>query len=540
MDALMEGLNAFTAWLLLTSVKSVFLIALILLIQYRLKKYLSAKARHSIWLSLLICLCIPVGWNLSFDQQHFTFPTNTPVEKSTETEQLSNQITSIENNTTTQPDASTTIEFQPTNESIETTIHHHSIFSFVWLSGLCFFILVTAWQVRHFNLILRKATQASPQQHAQLESYKKTLKVNQKIALVYSDQITCPLTLGLIKSTIVLPMDIERQLSSEELKLVFLHELTHIQRKDILWNWIAHCITLLHWFNPLIWIANKRIRADMEMACDEELLAQLSATDRHEYGMTLIKVSQFVSRPQAFSNSLGILENHRELKNRLIMIKEYTTMNLKKSLVFGLVMSTFTLVALAQPKTNPNTQLGNTDKTAGNFMTLAEFAQHAEKDLKTQILIGQQYANFSIPVNLSTKSLDYGMLLSQLKINEFTAYKTSGYIQIIPASDARWLAIPTVEKGKTYFDDEYVTDSIKLEKACAGSVLASLRPLVPKYGHLTAMESANTLIISDFFSNIVRLKAMIKTLEDNTPTKVDCSNRSISAKKLPIQPGEKK
>ncbi len=540
MDAFTEGLNAFTAWLLLTSVKSVFLIALILLMQNGLQKYLSAKARHNLWLSLLICLCIPVGWNLSLDQQHFTLPNNTPAEISTATAQTSNPLAATGKNTAAPTDTSIAIALSSTNESIETAIHHHSILSFIWLSGLCFFILVTARQVQRFKLILRKATQATPQQHALLENHKKLLSTNQNIALVYSDQITSPLTLGLIKPTIVLPIEIERQLSSEELKLVLLHELTHIQRKDILWNWIAHSITLLHWFNPLIWLANKRIRADMEMACDETLLAQLSATDRHEYGMTLIKVSQFVSRPQAFSNSLGILENHRELKNRLIMIKEYTTMNLKKSIVFGLAMSAFTLVALAQPKAAPDTPSVNTEKNAGNFMTLTEFAQRAEKDLKTQILVGQQYANLSIPVNLSTTSLDYGKLLSQLKINEFTAYKTSGYIQIVPARDARWLAIPTVEKGKTYFDDEYVTDSIRLEKTCAGSILATLRPLVPQYGHLTAMESANTLIISDFFSNIVRLKAMIRILEDNTPTKVDCSNRDSPVKKAPTQSIEKK
>ena len=208
-------------------------------------------------------------------------------------------------------------------------------------------------------------------------------------------------------------------------------------------------------------------------------------------------------------------------------------MTLKKSFVFGLVFSVFAFAALAQPNTKPTETSNITPSNINNRMTLAEFAKQAEKDLKTPVLVGNTLSEVSIPVSITTKPLDYGQLLSQLKINEFTAYKSSGYIQIIPVRDARSFAIPTVEKGKNYFDDEYVTDSIKLEKACAGSVLATLRPIVPQYGHLTTMESANTLIISDFYRNIVRVKAIIKTLEDNIPEKIDCStiNNNLAPKK---------
>lgn len=210
-------------------------------------------------------------------------------------------------------------------------------------------------------------------------------------------------------------------------------------------------------------------------------------------------------------------------------------MTLKKSLAFGLVFSAFAFAfaALAQPNIKSNETESIPSTKTNTSMTLSEFARHAEKDLKAQILVGHELSNFTIPVNITDKSLDYGQFLSQLKINDLTAYKSSSYIQVIPVRDARSFAIPTVTKGKSYFDDEYVTDTIKLDKACAGSVLATLRPIVPQYGHLTTMESANTLIISDFYRNIVRVKEMIKTLEDNIPEKIDCSQRSIASKQMP-------
>lgn len=523
MTELMQELNLFTGWLLIASLKSLALIATLLLAQHGLKKYLSASARHSLWLSLFLCLSIPFGWNLSLDNKPaallFSPPENNVTPASTPEIIASPTTAALTTPTNTEKDV------HQATDAVTNTINYHSILSLIWLTIFSGLICLTCWQLLRFKRVLHKASDATAQHYLLLNNAKHTLGMSQTIPLLYSSQVSSPLTLGLFKPTIILPADIEQQLTQKQLSLVLLHELAHIQRRDIFWNWLAYGITLLHWFNPLIWLASKRMKADMEMACDAKVLAHLSPQDRNDYGLTLINVSQLSSKSLGFSHSLGILENHRELKDRLIMMKEFTTMTLKKSLVFGLAFSAFAFAALAQPNTKMNETNTISPSNINNRMTLSEFAKHAEKDLKTPILVGNALSDISIPVSITDKPLDYGQLLSQLKINELTAYKSSGYIQIIAARDARWLAIPTVEKGKKYFDDEYVTDSIKLEKTCAGNVLATLRPLVPQDGHLTAMESANTLIISDFYSNTVRLKAMVKMLEDNTAEKVDCSQK---------------
>ncbi|HEY0891683.1 MAG TPA: M56 family metallopeptidase [Cellvibrio sp.] len=528
MAELMQELNSFTGWLLIASLKSLPLIAILLLAQYGLKKYLSAGARHSLWLSLFLCLSIPFGWHFPFDirptELLFSSAENNAVSPS-ESEIITAPIAVIE---ISQANIENDL-YQPPNA--ETT--SHSILSLIWIFIFSGLIFITSWQLFRFKRVLQKASSAPSQDYLLLQNAQHTLGFSQKIPLLYSSRVSSPLTLGLFKPAIILPIGIERQLTENQLRLVLLHELAHIQRRDILWNWLAYGITLLHWFNPLIWLTSKRMKADMEMACDAKVLSHLSPQDRNDYGLTLINVSQLASKPLGFAHSLGILENHRELKDRLIMMKEFTTMTLKKSLIFGMVFSAFAFAALAQPNTRMPESKNITQPNTNSRMTLAEFAKRAEKDLETPVLVGNALSDISIPVSITEKPLDYGQLLSQLKINELTAYKSSGYIQIIAARDARWLAIPTVEKGKKYFDDEYVTDSIKLEKTCAGTVLATLRPLVPQFGHLTAMESANTLIISDFYSNTVRVKAMVKMLEDNTPEKVDCSQRNIATQQTP-------
>jgi beta-lactamase regulating signal transducer with metallopeptidase domain len=435
--------------------------------------------------------------------------------------------------TVTSPHINTKESTYQITDAQPSAINFHSILSLIWLVIFGGLIGLTLFQLLRFRRVLQQATNATTEQYAQLNKHKNNLGISKNIPLLYSLKITSPFTLGLFKPTIILPMNIEQQVTEKQLSFVLLHELTHIQRRDIWWNWLVYGITLMHWFNPLIWFASRRIKADMEMACDAQVLAYLSPQERNDYGLTLIDLSQLTSKPLNITHGLGILENHRELKARLIMMKGSTTMTLKKSLAFGLLFSAFAFAALAQPGAKPNEENIITASNSNNRMTLAEFAKRVEKDLKVSVLVGSSLADAKIPVSVNEKPLDYGQMLSQLKINELTAYKTNGYIQIIAARDARWLAIPTVEKGKKYFADEYVTDSIKLEKNCAGSVLATLRPMVPQFGHLTAMESANTLIISDFYSNTLRIKAMVKMLEDNTPEKIDCSAKNMATKQAP-------
>ncbi len=112
---------------------------------------------------------------------------------------------------------------------------------------------------------------------------------------------------------------------------------------------------------------------------------------------------------------------------------------------------------------------------------------------------------------LNKKEL-YNLFLAVLDVHGFTAFESGGVTRVIVNRDARNLPIPT-EDNISSKDDGYITSIIQLNNISAAKVLAALRPLVPQYGHLSAYEPSNALIISDTRANISRINDLIEQMD---------------------------
>ena len=77
-----------------------------------------------------------------------------------------------------------------------------------------------------------------------------------------------PMTFGLRRPRIVLPEECLLWTMSRQ-RAVLLHELAHIQRRDVASQLFAHLTTALWWFQPLSWISRHSLRQESERACDE-------------------------------------------------------------------------------------------------------------------------------------------------------------------------------------------------------------------------------------------------------------------------------
>lgn len=160
----------------------------------------------------------------------------------------------------------------------------------VWLAG---FLLVFGGRVMGDRRFRRELlTGAYPEEDPEvLAIWREVLLVMDlpwEVRLLRSPAARSPLSLreGRKKYATVLP---ERDYTEEELRFLFSHELHHLQRRDIDTKvFLAFCQGLC-WFNPLVWLAAAKGSDDLELSCDEVVLAGQDERRRRDYAHLLLQ-----------------------------------------------------------------------------------------------------------------------------------------------------------------------------------------------------------------------------------------------------------
>ncbi len=173
-------------------------------------------------------------------------------------------------------------------------------------------------------------------------------------------RLASPALCGFRRPRILLPVDFRRRFSARELRFVLLHELAHLKRGDVILNWALTVVQIVHWFNPLVWLAFARMRADRELACDAMALAVAGAGERRRYGETILRLLEDFRAPAALSNwvgIVGILEDRGRLKERLEFIVRFRRPG-RWSAWAGLLLAGMAVTGLTDAKKNPPAAAG--------------------------------------------------------------------------------------------------------------------------------------------------------------------------------------
>ena len=84
---------------------------------------------------------------------------------------------------------------------------------------------------------------------------------------------------------------LQRELTGEQMKLVLIHEREHVKQRHPWLQGIASAVWILNFCNPLVWLAYRAFRLDMELACDQGVLEQLDVEGRRSYARTLVELA---------------------------------------------------------------------------------------------------------------------------------------------------------------------------------------------------------------------------------------------------------
>jgi beta-lactamase regulating signal transducer with metallopeptidase domain len=199
----------------------------------------------------------------------------------------------------------------------------------IWAAGAVAYFLGCLGQHQRFlrRLALTSGPHYSsqnsrPEIRAALEECSRLAGLRRVPRLLTVSGTGSPFLCGLRRPCIVVPSDTLAALSSKELHHVLLHEVLHIARRDLAANWLLAAARALHWWNPLIHLAARRLLADRELLRDREAIALLREPDASAaYGHTLLKLALPLPALAPSPGLAPFFRTEKELKRRLMMIQ---------------------------------------------------------------------------------------------------------------------------------------------------------------------------------------------------------------------------
>lgn len=157
------------------------------------------------------------------------------------------------------------------------------------------------------------------------------------------DGLQTPFILGIFRPRIFLPSGV----TEPQKTYILHHEYAHLARGDQFWKPLGFAILSIYWFHPLVWVSYILFCKDIELACDERVVRNLSLQEKKVYSETLLLCS--VRRKSVAACPLSFAEVG--VKTRVKSVLRY-----KKPLVSVVVLSCIAVLAVAvcfltEPKT---------------------------------------------------------------------------------------------------------------------------------------------------------------------------------------------
>ncbi len=292
-----------TAWLPsieIVLLKSVVVFAVAALMCLLLRKA-AASARHTVWLlSLVGVLALPLlsvalpSWEMPFFKSQPQSTASLSVPTTSSEQPLGAHFT-----------------FAPQKEAprvAASTFNWTAVVFGAWLCGATLLglrLLHGLWQLRGLR------HQSASTHDARLWQVLREAESSTRIDLRVSGEqhVSVPLTWGWRRPVVLLPHS-SLSWSSEQLRSVLWHELSHIRRRDWASQMFAQWVCVLFWFHPLVWLAARRLQIEAELACDDRVLSL--GISPPQYAAHLLEVVKSLGTTPSTPMSVALFQTTRK------------------------------------------------------------------------------------------------------------------------------------------------------------------------------------------------------------------------------------
>lgn len=137
----------------------------------------------------------------------------------------------------------------------------------VWLLGIAVCLAHLFISYLHWARKIRQnAFEPTARLAALFEECKRSLGVRGKVELLGVGSLATPALFA--PHIILMPMQLIVSGDDEQILFALRHELTHYKRGDHALSVLLSFLQAVYWFNPVVRLAARQMRADMEVACD--------------------------------------------------------------------------------------------------------------------------------------------------------------------------------------------------------------------------------------------------------------------------------
>lgn len=161
----------------------------------------------------------------------------------------------------------------------------------IWLAGFVGALGLLGLRLLGLRRVGTAARPATPALADRFDAARARLGVDRAVALLIGDEAAMPMTWGVVRPRVLLPAAAATW-PPDQLEAVLLHELAHVRRHDVALQRVGELARAVFWFNPLAWLAARRMVVEREHACDDVVLG------------TGVRGSDYAHQLLAMANSL--------------------------------------------------------------------------------------------------------------------------------------------------------------------------------------------------------------------------------------------